>query len=49
MNHNSTFTGAFALAGMAHSQAKADLDCSAFRGISDGAYYGESLRAVYMP
>lgn len=48
MNHNSTFTGAFALAGMAHSQAKADLYGTAFRGISDGAYYEESLRAVYM-
>jgi endo-1,4-beta-D-glucanase Y len=48
LNHNSTFTGAFALAGMAHSQAKADLYGTAFKSISDGAYYEESLRAVYM-
>lgn len=48
INHNSTFTGAFALAGMAHSQAKADVYGTAFRSISDGAYYEESLRAVYM-
>jgi endoglucanase len=47
-NHNSTFTGAFALAGMSDSQAKADLYGTAFRGISDGTYYEESLRAVYM-
>jgi endoglucanase len=47
-NHNSTFTGAFALAGMSQSQAKADLYGTAFKSISDGAYYEESLRAVYM-
>jgi len=48
LNHNSTFTGAFALAGMSDSQAKADFYGTAFRSISDGAYYEESLRAVYM-
>jgi endo-1,4-beta-D-glucanase Y len=48
LNHNSTFTGAFALAAMSHSQAKADLYGTAFRSISDGTYYEESLRAVYM-
>ena len=47
-NHNSTFTGAFALAAMSQSQAKADVYGSAFRAISDGAYFEESLRAVYM-
>jgi endo-1,4-beta-D-glucanase Y len=47
-NHNSTFTGAFALAAMSQSQAKADLYGTAFRSISDNAYYEESLRAVYM-
>jgi len=47
-NHNSTFTGAFALAAMSQSQAKADVYGSAFRAISDGTYYEESLRAVYM-
>jgi len=47
-NHNSTFTGGFALAAMAHSQAKADQYGTAFRAISDGAYFEESLRAVYM-
>ncbi len=47
-NHNSTFTGAFALAAMSHSQAKADIYGSAFRAVSDGAYFEESLRAVYM-
>jgi endo-1,4-beta-D-glucanase Y len=47
-NHNSTFTGAFALAAMSQSQAKADLYGTAFRAISDGAYFEESLRAVYM-
>jgi len=47
-NHNSTFTGAFALAAMSQSQAKADIYGSAFRAISDGTYYEESLRAVYM-
>lgn len=47
-NHNSTFTGAFALAAMSESQAKADVYGSAFRAISDGTYYEESLRAVYM-
>lgn len=48
VNHNSTFTGAFALAAMSQSQAKADLYGSAFRGIVDTTYYEESLRAVYM-
>jgi len=48
VNHNSTFTGAFALAGMAQSQEKANLYGSAFRAVSDSAYYEESLRAVYM-
>jgi hypothetical protein len=33
---------------MSDSQAKADLYATAFRGISDGTYYEESLRAVYM-
>jgi endo-1,4-beta-D-glucanase Y len=47
-NHNSTFTGAFALAAMSQSQAKADLYGTAFRAISDGTYFEESLRAVYM-
>jgi len=47
-NHNSTFTGAFALAAMSQSQAKVDVYGSAFRAISDGTYYEESLRAVYM-
>ncbi len=47
-NHNSTFTGAFALAGMAHSQSKADQYGTGFRSISDSTYYEESLRAVYM-
>ena len=47
-NHNSTFTGAFALAAMSQSQAKADVYGSAFRAISDGTYFEESLRAVYM-
>jgi endo-1,4-beta-D-glucanase Y len=47
-NHNSTFTGAFALAGMSQSQAKADVYGTAFKSISDGAYFEESLRAVYM-
>jgi endoglucanase len=47
-NHNSTFTGAFALAGMSQSQAKANLYGTAFRSISDGTYFEESLRAVYM-
>jgi endo-1,4-beta-D-glucanase Y len=48
VNHNSTFTGAFALAAMSQSQAKADQYGSAFRGIVDTTYYEESLRAVYM-
>jgi hypothetical protein len=47
-NHNSTFTGAFALAAMSQSQAKADVYGTAFRAISDSAYFEESLRAVYM-
>jgi endoglucanase len=47
-NHNSTFTGAFALAAMSQSQAKVDVYGTAFRAISDGTYYEESLRAVYM-
>ena len=33
---------------MSQSQAKADVYGSAFRAISDGAYFEESLRAVYM-
>jgi hypothetical protein len=48
VNHNSTFTGAFALAGMSVSQEKANLYGSAFRAISDNVYYEESLRAMYM-
>jgi len=48
MNHNSTFTGAFALAAMSQSQAKADTYGVGFRAVSDGAYFEESLRAVYM-
>jgi endoglucanase len=48
LNHNSTFTGPFAHAAMSHSQAKADLYGTAFRSISDGTYYEETLRAVYM-
>ena len=48
VNHNSTFTGAFALAAMSVSQEKANLYGSAFRAISDSVYYEESLRAVYM-
>jgi endo-1,4-beta-D-glucanase Y len=47
-NHNSTFTGAFALAAMSQTQAKADLYGTAFRSISDNTYFEESLRAVYM-
>jgi endo-1,4-beta-D-glucanase Y len=47
-NHNSTFTGAFALAGMSQSQSKANMYGTAFRAVSDSAYYEESLRAVYM-
>lgn len=47
-NHNSTFTGAFALAAMSQSKAKADQYGTAFRAISDGSYFEESLRAVYM-
>jgi endoglucanase len=47
-NHNSTFTGAFALAGMSDSQSKANLYGTAFRAISDSTYFEESLRAVYM-
>jgi endo-1,4-beta-D-glucanase Y len=47
-NRNSTFTGGFALAAMAHSQAKADQFNTAFRSINDSTYYEESLRAVYM-
>jgi endo-1,4-beta-D-glucanase Y len=47
-NHTSTFTGAFALAGMTQSQDKANLYGTAFRSISDNAYFEESLRAVYM-
>ena len=48
VNHNSTFTGAFALAAMSVSQEKANLYGSAFRAISDNVYYEESLRAMYM-
>jgi endo-1,4-beta-D-glucanase Y len=48
VNHNSTFTGAFALAAMSVSQEKANLYGSAFRAVSDSVYYEESLRAVYM-
>jgi endoglucanase len=48
VNHNSTFTGAFALAAMSVSQEKANLYGSAFRAISDSVYYEESLRAMYM-
>jgi len=47
-NHNSTFTGAFALAGMSQSQAKADMYGTAWRAVADGEYFEESLRAVYM-
>jgi endo-1,4-beta-D-glucanase Y len=47
-NHNSTFTGAFALAAMSRSQEEANLYGVAFKGISDGTYFEESLRAVYM-
>ncbi|HVY27181.1 MAG TPA: glycosyl hydrolase family 8 [Polyangiaceae bacterium] len=47
-NHNSTFTGALALAGMSQSQSKADQYATAFKAVSDGAYFEESLRAVYM-
>jgi endoglucanase len=47
-NHNSTFTGAFALTGMAISQSKADTYGVAFKSISDNTYFEESLRAVYM-
>lgn len=47
-NHVSTFTGAFALAGMSQSQAKANQYGTAFKAVVDGKYYEESLRAVYM-
>jgi len=47
-NHTSTFTGAFALAGMAKDQSTANKYGTAFRSISDNAYFEESLRAVYM-
>jgi endo-1,4-beta-D-glucanase Y len=48
-NHNSTFTGAFALAAMAHSQARADDFMTGFVAIStDSSYFQEALRAVYL-
>jgi endoglucanase len=48
-NHNSTFTGAFALGAMAHSQARADEFMTGFLAItSDDAYFQETLRAVYL-